>query len=493
MVSGPKNVEFVVTPVGIDLIFDSPIASYTSMALAKPDRFVIDLPGARVSTSTDKVPLNNFGVASVLLAELEGKSRIVFHGRTGVFRGAKVIRTSKGLSLQLLVPGLTQKKSSNDSPAVDGDLSHSSVESLDFEVVETGSRITMKVSGSCSASQSTRNAEGLSLSVKKCHLPRNLRRPVDTSAFASAVQSLNPQQLTVKGETETRVLIKVKQAVTWAMHQESGTIILDIFHPKLTESQVLPRSLAPPVVLVSETTLHKLQESVTADLGAKKIYSGRKITLEFVDADIRKIFQLIADVSNLNILLGDDVTGSITIKLVNVPWDQALDTILESKGLGMRAEGNIVLIKPQSKFKSSDDEILDAKKSREKMMDLKTRVFDVNFAQSTDVVNQFKTLASGRTDSSITQDERTNKVIVTDIEPAVNRMKQFLESIDIPEKQVLIEARIIEASDSFTRDLGIQWGLHYRDASASIMGINSFSTGFGGYSGPRFQDNSLRW
>jgi type IV pilus assembly protein PilQ len=204
------------------------------------------------------------------------------------------------------------------------------------------------------------------------------------------------------------------------------------------------------------------------------------VTLEFVDADVRKIFQLIAEVSNLNILIGDDVTGTITIKLVNVPWDQALDMILDAKGLGMKADGNIVQIKPKGKFKSADEELLDAKKTRERMMELQTRIFDINYAQTGEVVSQFKTLSSGRPDSTITPDERTNKVIVTDIEPNIARMKKLLDSIDVPEKQVMIEARIVEASAGFTRSLGIQWGIHYRDPTGSFLGITNLNSGFGG-------------
>ena len=359
------------------------------------------------------------------------------------------------------VPPPALAQSAQKSPAT--------VESLDFQVTDTGSRITLKVGGTCVATEPSKESQGFSFSVKKCFLPRNLRRTLVTGAFATPVQSVTPRQVSVKGVPETRLLVKLNQAVTWSLHQESGTILLDINHPKIPPTPPLPLPLPLPVPLPEPSSA-----------GGKKLYTGRKVTLEFVDADIRKIFQLIAEVSNLNILLGDDVTGTITIRLVDVSWDQALDVILESKGLAMRAEGNIVLIKPQSKFKSSDEEALESKRSREKLMELKTRVFDVNFAQSSDVVTQFKTLGSGRSDSSITQDERTNKVIVTDIEPAVTRMQKFLESIDIPEKQVLIEARIVEASNSFTRDLGIQWGVHYRDASASLLGVNSLNSGFGG-------------
>ena len=540
---GRKLTEIVVTPEGIDIITDGPVKTYTAFPMTKPDRMVVDLPGVRNGISAGKVPIGAFGIDSARLGEHEGKSRIVFEGANDSILRAKLSKTDKGLRLLPAVPSeVTSKTVEKASPAPtpskkERDVTAAKVESLDFGVVDTGSRITMKVGGSCVAEKPIKNSEGVTFFVKKCSLPRDLQRTIDTSAFPSAVQAVIPYQVSVKGIPETRVLVKMNQDATWSLRQDGGTVVLDITHPKLerkaekaapapkqsqpaaevspapmssseplavvaastpqSQSQAQSQLQAPPQIsiqpatppapaaaAISDAAAKKIQDSASAPPGAKKTYTGRRVTLEFVDADIRKIFQLIAEVSNLNILIGDDVSGTITIKLVNVPWDQALDMILETKGLGMKVDGNIVQIKPKGKFKTADEEIIEAKKTREKMMELQTRVFDVNYAQTSDVVSQFKALSSGRPDSSITPDERTNKVIVTDIEPAIARMKKFLESIDIPEKQVMIEARIVEASAGFTRDLGVQWGIHYKDASASFLGINRLDTGFGGVTTP---------
>ncbi len=477
--TGSTLVALAVTTEGIDLIVNGSVAEYTAYSMAKPDRYVVDLPGVRLGVGRDKVSLNAFGMVDARLVQLEGRCRIIFEGGGEGVR-VKVVRTDRGLQLQPDTRDENRKAAVPVATLTEPDNSLSKVESLDFGIVDTGSRLTLRVGGACVATQPLKSSEGVSFHIKNCSLPRSLRRTLESGAFPSAVRSIIPTELSVKGVPETKLLVKLKRAATWSLRQNEGTVVLDIIHPKLREQATTVVATSQPLPVSSPTMTTKFEELAPIQAGGKKVYTGRKITLEFVDADIRKIFQLIAEVSNLNILLGDDVAGNITIKLVNVPWDQALEMILESKGLAMRSEGNIVLVKPRSKFKSADEEALDAKKSREKMMELQTRVFDVNFAQSGDVVTQFKSLGSGRSDSSITQDERTNKVIVTDIEPAVNRMRGFLESIDIPEKQVLIEARLVEASDSFSRDLGIQWGIHYRDPSASIMGINSLSTGFGG-------------
>ena len=158
-------------------------------------------------------------------------------------------------------------------------------------------------------------------------------------------------------------------------------------------------------------------------------------------------------------MIADDVTGTISLKLVNVPWDQALDVILESKNLEKRQEGNILYIKKKGMFRTVEQEEAAAREEREKRMEPKTRLFDVNFAAITDVVTQFGQFKSKNPRAAISPDARTNRVIVTDIEDSLEKMASLLKQLDIPEKQVMIEARIVEASSTFTRDLGVQWGI----------------------------------
>jgi type IV pilus assembly protein PilQ len=146
----------------------------------------------------------------------------------------------------------------------------------------------------------------------------------------------------------------------------------------------------------------------------------------------------------------------------------------------MLKEGNILYIKPKAKFRTVEQEEAVAREEREKHMALKTRLFDINYAAIGDVTTQFEKLKSKNLGAAISPDTRTNRVIVTDIESRLEKMANLLKELDIPEKQVMIEARIVEASSDFTRDIGVQWGLHYQDGSASLLGINNLDTGFGG-------------
>jgi len=177
-------------------------------------------------------------------------------------------------------------------------------------------------------------------------------------------------------------------------------------------------------------------------------------------------------------VLGDEVTGAISLKLVNVPWDQALDIILDTKGLDKREEGNIILIRGKGKFKSLLDEEDEIRKATLKNEPLETRMFDVNYADLAGIVTQFTALKTDR--GMITSDLRTNKVIVKDVKTALDDMEMLLKNLDLPEKQVMIEARIIEASTSFTKSLGIHWGLYTDPNIGGGLGINNLQTSFGG-------------
>ena len=368
------------------------------------------------------------------------------------------------------------------------------LESVDFKIVDGVSRITMKLYGSCEPGQPVRAAQGLSLTIRDCQVPKRLQRGIDTVPFGSPVLSITPYQVTAKGVAVAKLLVKLRGNPAFTVSRNGDLLTWDFVNPGPVAVPKLP---AAPVVRVKPAPEPKMaeelapqaqpEESMTempksdADKRSyRKVYKGRRVTLEFSDADVRKIFQLIAEVSQLNFLIADDVTGTISIKLVNVPWDQALDVILDAKGLGMQREGNIVQIKPKAKIQTQADEELTAKKTMERGMELRTAVFEVNYASVGDVATQFAALKSTREGTAITKDDRTSRVIVKDIQSAIDDMRNLLKTLDSPEKQVMIEARIVEASTTFSRDLGVQWGISYADGSASVAGINAITSGFGG-------------
>ena len=380
------------------------------------------------------------------------------------------------------------------------------VESIEFTQSEGISRITVRTSGDCRVVDPVKTSRGLLLSLKGCRLPLNLQRPLNTRAFESVISNITPSAQKKGASTEAKIAVVLKSAAPNSIKRDKDLLQWEFREPP-AKAKPLMAAKAPKAAPVATATPSGIESEISGDKQLPRVkgdtdkameeafvlekasqpvtrqgkaYTGRKVTLEFSDADIRKIFQLLAEVSNQNFLVSDDVSGTISLKLVNVPWDQALDVILENKGLGMQRDGNIVQIRPKTKMKSLDDEAIEMRFTEEKKMPLSTVVFDINYAALGDIENQFRAIKSKRSDSSITSDARTNKIIVADIDPNIRKMRNILESLDIPEKQVMIEARIVEASSTFAKDIGVKWNFGFQDGSASIANINNITGSMGG-------------
>lgn len=199
--------------------------------------------------------------------------------------------------------------------------------------------------------------------------------------------------------------------------------------------------------------------SSNASIGGEKQFTGRLISLDFQDADLDNVLRLMSDVSGLNIVVGGGVKGKVTVKLLNVPWDQALDLILRSNGLGQVREGNILRIDTLGNLSKQQDEEAKAKDSAKKAEDLVTKVMYVNYADAKKLMVTMQKHLSPR--GEITYDERTNALIVKDIRQNIEEVTALLKVLDRKTPQVLIEARIIEADTNFAKDLGVQWGASF--------------------------------
>jgi type IV pilus assembly protein PilQ len=217
------------------------------------------------------------------------------------------------------------------------------------------------------------------------------------------------------------------------------------------------------------------KESILETLAVQKQYTGRKLSLDFKDADIKNILRLIAEVSNLNIIAGDDVKGKVTIRLVDVPWDQALDIILQSNDLGKVRIGNVIRVAPVGKLKKEEEDALAARRAKEKLEDLTTDLISVNYATAKDLEGQVKGILTDR--GSVTVDDRTNVLVVKDIRSAIDEAKDLVASLDTKTPQILIEARIVEANADFTRELGVIWGGTAQKEHGSTTTVYDSTTG----------------
>jgi type IV pilus assembly protein PilQ len=185
-------------------------------------------------------------------------------------------------------------------------------------------------------------------------------------------------------------------------------------------------------------------------------YSGRRITLEFHDIEIRNLLRLIADVSKRNIVVADDVTGRVTVSLRNVPWDQALDLVLKTKGLDKEELGNVIRVAKFEEIAKEQEARAKAAAARAPLIPLKVRLIPVNFARAQDLAARVKEVLSER--GSVTTDDRTNVLIVKDVQEALARAEGLVRNLDTEIPQVRIESRIVEATSNFAKQIGVQWG-----------------------------------
>lgn len=462
---------------------------YRTFRLNKPERVVIDLPNARSALSETLVQLNSAGVGTARVGSYPDKVRIVFDALRDTLPEAAIEKTELGLrvtfrgSAQIPAKPATVVAAALPEPAAlpAKDMATAQATALDFQALEGFSRVMVKLSGLVRADDPVKTAGALSFRLRDTLLPKQLQRSLETREFVTPVLRVTPVQLKTKTGHDLLVRVTLKMDAPFELKRETDMVYLDIKHPDALTTGVQLQKTAPtqkaavvrkPVAADSQLEAVAEQQS---GVSGKRQYTGRKVTLEFADAEVRKIFQLLSEVSNKNFVLGDEVTGNISLKLVNVPWDQALDIILDTKGLDKREEGNIILIRGKGKFKSLLDEELEIRKATLKTEPLETSIFEVNYADLAGIVSQFNALKTDR--GIITSDTRTNKVIVKDVKTALADMRRLLKDLDIPEKQVMIEARIVEASSDFTRSLGISWGL---TNSKGVGSPNNVSTIFGG-------------
>lgn len=532
----------------ITLALDGLISDFKTFRLNKPERYIIDLMNAKSGLSTRLVPLNASGVASARIGLYPDKVRVVLDPVNGSFPETTAVKTDTGVVITLgakqgdehantnpastrdekpvkeqitshgkkearsvvqpevkpvvktiaspeLTPEAAKQASKNAKKSLEG----SSIEMIDFQIVNGISRISVKVNGDIDADQPVKTPGYVTLTIKKTTLPKKLQRSLETRAFVSPVLRITPLTVKTKKSIDTKIRIAMRVAAPFEYRQEGDMIYIDFKHPEgLSANKLIIEATEKKNKLPLRKPAQSHDDDISSDLspvlettgtptGSSRVFKGRKVTLEFADADVRKIFQLLSEVSNRNFVLGDDVTGNISMKLVNVPWDQALAIILDTKGFDKREEGNIILIKGKGKFGTQEAADAENKKNIEKNLALQpAKVFSVNYATLGDVVSQIEKLSSGpkgagtRTDSSVISDTRTNKIIVVDTLNRITQMQALLSEIDQPERQVMIEARIVEATSTFSRSLGVNWGVHFRDGAASVLGINSMDTAFGG-------------
>lgn len=250
--------------------------------------------------------------------------------------------------------------------------------------------------------------------------------------------------------------------------------------PAVTKPVAKAREAAVPVAApTAPAAIPAEAKEKEADTLAEGKFTGTKISLDFQDADILPIFRLLTDISGFNIVVNPEVKGKLTMKLINVPWDQALDIILKTFSLGKRVDGNIIRIAPMTTFAKEDADKAAAKEAEYKAEPMETRVLPISYADVSVVETTIKGSKILTPRGSLSVDKRTSSMVIKDVVSVFPQVEQLLKTLDKPTPQVMIEARIVEVNTSDVRDLGIQWGLNFNAANtlATVGGLSGLGKG----------------
>src|SRR5260221_7336695 len=277
-------------------------------------------------------------------------------------------------------------------------------------------------------------------------MPKNLMRRYDVMDFATPVQTVDALRV----EGSSRLVISAQGDFEQLAYQSDNQYTIEI-KPSLKRS--------------------------TAE--EKKEYSGERLTLNFQDIDVRSVLQLLADTSGQNIVVSDSVAGNLTLRLQNVPWDQALDIVLRTKGLDKRRQDNVIIIGPTEELANREKAELAARREVQELSPVRSEYLQVNYAKVSDLAKLIKS-GSGKDSmlsprGSLSIDDRTNTLLVQDTAERLTEIRRLVQTLDVPVRQVLIEARIVIVSDTFERDLGARFGV----TSAQTNGNNGLFAGTG--------------
>lgn len=279
-----------------------------------------------------------------------------------------------------------------------------------------------------------------------------------------------------KHRDKIRLVLDLKEKTNFDVAAIGDSIVIAL---QGTEKELPAPAPAMPLIAQKPEEKKQVAEAKEPEAPAEGKYIGKKVSLDFQDADIVPIFRLLSDISGYNIVVSPEVKGKITMKLINVPWDQALDIMLKTFSLGKTFEGNIIRIAPYTVFAKESEEAAKAKEAEAKAEPLETKIYPISYADVSVVDKAIKDSKMLTPRGSISVDKRTSSMVIKDIEGVFPQIENLLATLDRPTPQVLIEARIVEIDTNSERELGVQWGLNYKapNTLSALGGSSGLGTG----------------
>ncbi len=435
------------------------VGTFEVIELQNPPRVAIDLLGVQ-KAPTRALPAGA-GFTQVRFGRGEGKVRVVLDAVEDV-TGVQVMRSASGLSIRT-----SAAVAAASTPEVAPAIVAAPLASIqDLKVSQSGTTARIEVAGRVGHAVSRPDSRTMVLTLEGAKLPKRLERSIDTSGVSGPllmVSSFNQPSgkvrvvVTLRGEASDQV-VETPKGLVWTVVTGQAE------RHAAEEAPEVPAATAQAAGFGAAAPEYAL-------LGApgQKAYTGQRVNLEFHDIDVRNLLRLLADVSKKNMVVADDVTGKITVSLRNVPWDQALDIVLQAKGLGKQEVGNVIRVAKFEAIAKEEAAKLEAQKNRQVLLPLKVRIIPVNFAAAGDLSRQVKDVLTDR--GTVTIDERTNVLIVKDTQEALARAEGLVRNLDTETPGVLIESRIVEANSNFTQALGVQWGGNFGFSPATGNGL----------------------
>lgn len=431
-----------------------PLASVPNgFSVQSPPRIAIDLPGVGNALGRNTVEVNQGNLRSVAVATAGDRTRLVLNLKQASGYRAQV----QGKALLLILDVSGPALAAADQPvqfAPAQNVTSQALRDVDFRRGPDGAgRVVVGLPSTQVGVDIRQQGQTLVIEFLRSTLPDSLRRRLDVTDFGTPVKTVSSFQ------SGDRVRMVVEPTGAWehSAYQTDNQFVLE----------VRPVKIDP----------HKLTQGPG--------FQGEKLSLNFQNIEVRALLQVIADFTNFNVVTSDTVTGTVTLRLKDVPWDQALDIIMQSKGLGVRKNGNVLWIAPKDELAAKEQVELESKKKLADLEPTRTQAFQLNYTKAEEVAKgltgqsvggggggaQNNRILSPR--GSVIYETRTNQLFVSDVPSKLEEVQALILRIDIPVRQVLIEARIVEADDSFGRTLGVKLG------GTDLRGLRGGIPGYG--------------
>ena len=426
--------------VELKLAFDEPVASPRGYTLDQPARIALDLPGVSNNLGAKNRELGVGNARSVTVVEAQGRTRLIVNLTALVPYSTRV----DGNNLFVVLgEGSGTTSPAAASAAVTAPIAKSApvkpmaagkaIDNIDFRRGEDGAgNVVITLSDPSVGSTIEEQGGKIRVVFAKAELPEALRVRLDVQDFATPVKFVD----STAQAGGASIAIEPTGRYDYLAYQTDNKLTISV--KPLTEEEADKRKTD------------------------RFAYSGEKLSLNFQDIDVRSVLQLIADFTDLNLVASDTVSGNITLRLQNVPWDQALDLVLKTKGLDKRQVGNVLLVAPADEIAARERQELESQRQIAELAPLRREVVQVNYAKAADIARLFQSVTNNggvaEERGSIAVDDRTNNIIAYQTQERLDELRRIVAQLDIPVRQVMIEARIVEANVDYDKSLGVRWG-----------------------------------